>query len=43
MVDFICNGLLELQWAQSMREIQNEKFFPTMGLEPSTLSLGYAP
>ena len=34
MVDFICNGLLQLQGTRVKRELQNEKILPTVEFEP---------
>ena len=38
-VDFICKGYLELSGTQVDRELQNEKFLPTVGFEPGTFRL----
>ena len=35
MVDFICMVLLKLQGLQSKRELQNEKFLPTVEFKPT--------
>ena len=35
MVDFICMGLHDL----ANRELQNEKFMPTVGFEPGTFCI----
>ena len=37
MVDFICKGLLDLK--NEDQKLQNEKFLPTVGLEPRTFRL----
>ena len=39
MVDFICKGYLELSRTRVERELQNEKFFPTVGFEPGAFRL----
>ena len=39
MVDFIRMGLLELCGSRVERELQNVKFFPTVGFEPGTSRL----
>ena len=39
MVDFICKGYLELSETRVERELQNEKFLPTIGFEPGTFRL----
>ena len=39
MVDFIYKGLLELRGAWVERELQNEKFLPTVGFEPGIVLL----
>ena len=39
MVDLICKGNLELSRRRVKRELQNEKFLPTVGLEPGTFRL----
>ena len=39
MVDFICKGYLELSETQVERELQNEKFLPTVGFEPGAYRL----
>ena len=40
MIDFICKGYLELSGARVERELQNEKFLPTVGFGPGTSRLG---
>ena len=37
MVDFICKCYLELAGTRVARELQNEKFLPTLGIEPGTV------
>ena len=37
---FHCNGLLELWGSWVERELQNEKFLPTVGFEPDVFRLG---
>ena len=39
MVDFICKGYLELSGTRAKRELQCNKFFPTVGFEPGTFRL----
>ena len=39
MVDFICKGYPELSGTRVERELQNEKFLPTVGFEPGTFRL----
>ena len=39
MVDFICKGFLELIGTKVERELQNQKFLPTVGFEPGTFRL----
>ena len=39
MADFICKGYLELSWTRVERELQNEKFLPTVGFEPGAFCL----
>ena len=39
MFNFIRMGLVALQGTQSKREIQNDKFLPTIGFEQGTLNL----
>ena len=39
MVDFICKGYTELSGRRLERELQNEKFLPTVGFEPGAFSL----
>ena len=39
MVDFICKNYLELSGTRVKRELQNEKFLPTLGFEPGTFLL----
>ena len=36
MVDFICMGFLELRGTRRKLELQNEKFLPPVGFEPTT-------
>ena len=38
MVEFICMGLLD-PVRSANRELQNEKFLPTVGFEPGTFRL----
>ena len=37
MIDLICKGYLELSGMRVERELQNEKFLPTVGFEPRAL------
>ena len=37
--DFICKGYLELPGTRVERELQNEKFLPTVGFKPGTFRL----
>ena len=39
LVDFICKGYLELIGTRVERELQNEKFLPTVEFEPGTFRL----
>ena len=39
IVDFIFTGLVELWVTRRKRELQNEKFFPIVGLDPTTSHL----
>ena len=39
MVDFIYKGYIELSWSRVEREIQNEKFLPTVGFESGAFRL----
>ena len=39
MVYFICKGYLELSEKRVERDLQNEKFLPTVGFEPGASSL----
>ena len=39
MVDLIYKGYLELSVPQVERELQNEKFLPTVGFEPAAFRL----
>ena len=39
MVDFICQGYLELIETRVEREVQNEKSLPSVGFQPGTLCL----
>ena len=39
IVDFICNGYLELSGTRVELELQNKKFLPIVGFEPGTFCL----
>ena len=39
IVDFICKGYLELIGTRVERELQNEKWLPTVGFEPGIFCL----
>ena len=39
MIDFICKGYQELRGAWVERQLQNEKFLPTLGFEPGTFHI----
>ena len=39
MVDFICKGYLQLSGTRVERELQNEKFLPTVGFNPGAFCL----
>ena len=38
-LDFICNRFVKLWGMRRKQELQNEKFLPTVGLEPPTSRL----